>query len=95
MLGRARPFTCGSIWSAKWCTLTTAFVDAHIGEPVEHVIDQRLAADRDQRLRQRVGQRTHAFAEARRQHHGAVDHCVSLRRRNVVVVPGLQLAIAG
>ena len=45
-------------------------LDAGFRQPVEHVIDQRLAADLDQWLRHFVGERAHAGAEARRQHHG-------------------------
>ena len=46
-------------------------LDAGLREAVEHVIDQRLAADLHQRLRDLPVERTHARAEARRQHHGA------------------------
>ena len=46
-------------------------LDAGIGEAVEHIVDQRLAADRHQRFRDRAVVRPHARAETRRQHHGA------------------------
>ena len=45
-------------------------LDARLGQPVEHVIDQRLAGDLDQRLRHLVGERAHARAEAGGEHHG-------------------------
>jgi hypothetical protein len=47
-------------------------------ELVEHVIDQRRSAHLDQRLRNFLGQRAHAFAKTRRQHHGGtrVPGCV-------------------
>ena len=47
-------------------------LDAGLGQPVEHMIDQRLAGDLDQRLRHRVGERPHARAEAGGQHHGGL-----------------------
>ena len=46
-------------------------LDAGVGQPVEHVVDQRLAADLDQRLRNLAVERAHARAEPGRQHHGA------------------------
>ena len=45
-------------------------LDAGLGEPVEHVVDQRLAGDRHQRLRHAIGERAHAQAEAGGEHHG-------------------------
>ncbi len=39
-------------------------------QPVEHVIDQRLAGDRNERLRHPVGQRPHPLAETGGKHHG-------------------------
>src|SRR5262249_1878176 len=47
-------------------------LDALRGEPVEHVVDQRLAADRHQRLRQLAVERAPARAEAGGEHHGAL-----------------------
>ena len=44
-------------------------LDAGVGEPVEHVVDQRLAGDLDQRLRQRVGERAHARPRPGGKHH--------------------------
>ena len=46
-------------------------LDAGFGQTVEHVVDQRLAADFDQRLGPPVGERAHARAEAGGKHHGA------------------------
>ena len=46
-------------------------LDAGFRQPVEHVVDQRLAADRHQRLGYLAVERTHARAEPGRQHHGA------------------------
>ena len=40
------------------------------GEAIEHVIDQRLAADRNERLGHMPVERPHARAQPRRQHHG-------------------------
>jgi hypothetical protein len=40
-------------------------------EALQHVVDQRLAADRHHRLRHAGRQRRHAGAEPGRQHHGA------------------------
>ena len=54
--------------------------DAGFGEAVEHVVDQRLAADRHQGFRHRAVVRPHAGAEARRQHHGAAG-CVAAQLR--------------
>jgi hypothetical protein len=45
-------------------------LDAGRGEAVEHVVDQRLARDRDQRLRHFFGERMHAGAHAGGEHHG-------------------------
>ena len=42
-------------------------------DPVEAVVDQRLARDAHQRLGSRGGQRAHALAEPRRHHHRALD----------------------
>ncbi len=39
-------------------------------QPVEHVVDQRLVADLDQRLRNRAVERPHARAKPGREHHG-------------------------
>ena len=61
--------------------------DAGMRQLVEHVVDQRLAGDRDQRLRHVVRQRTHARAEAGGHHHGVtrsvrgivrMGHCVAM-----------------
>ena len=46
-------------------------LDAGVGQPVEHVIDQRLAADLDQRLGDLAVVGAHARAEPGGQHHGA------------------------
>ena len=51
-------------------------LDALLGEPVEHVVDQRLAADRDQRLGQLAVERPHARAEPGGEHHGAFRRVV-------------------
>ena len=45
-------------------------LDADGREPVEHVVDQRLVADLDQRLRDRAVERPHPRAKAGRKHHG-------------------------
>ena len=45
-------------------------LDARRREPVEHMIDQRLARHRHERLRHAVGQRPHPLAEACGEHHG-------------------------
>jgi len=45
------------------------------GEAVEHIIDERLAADRNERLGQLPVERPHARAEPRCQHHGAFRRC--------------------
>ena len=47
------------------------FFDARLREPVEHMVYERLAGHFHQRLRHRVGQRTHPRAEPGGQHHGA------------------------
>ena len=53
--------------------------DVRVGEAVEHVVDQRLAGDLDQRFRQAVGDRAHPRAEARGEDHGGFRH---IRRRH-------------
>ena len=53
-------------------------LDAGLGQPVEHVVDQRLAGDLHQRLRHRVGDRPHALAEAGGEHHGAAGSMLAL-----------------
>ena len=45
-------------------------LDAGRGQAVEHIVEQRLAADRDQRLGRAIGERPHAHAVAGRQNHG-------------------------
>ena len=96
IFGRVRPFRCCSIGSAMWWTLTTASVDACIAEPVEHMIEQRLAGDLHQRLRQRVGERAHARAEARGEHHGAADRRAAIRGAGTCVsYQAFRSAIAG
>ena len=40
------------------------------GQPVQHVVEQRLAGDRHQRLWHLFGQRPHPLAEACGEHHG-------------------------
>ncbi len=49
-------------------------LDAGVGQTVERVIDQRLAADLDERLRDVAVIRPHARAQAGRQHDRAVRH---------------------
>ena len=44
--------------------------DAASGQPVEHMIDERLAGDFDQRFGPRGGERLHARADTGGQHHG-------------------------
>jgi hypothetical protein len=46
-------------------------VDAGRGQAIEHVVEQRLAADSDERLGRAIGERPHANAVAGRQDHGA------------------------
>ena len=46
-------------------------LDALFGEAIEHVVDQRLAADRDQRLGNAAVEGAHARTESGREHHGA------------------------
>ena len=53
--------------------------DPGVGQAVEHVIDQRLAADPHQRLGELAVEWAHAGAETRRQHHGAVRDGAALR----------------
>ncbi len=45
-------------------------LDADRGQAIEHVVEQRLAADGDERLGRAIGERTHAHAVAGRQDHG-------------------------
>jgi len=45
--------------------------DAGVRQPVEGVVDQRLAADGHEGLGDLAVERTHARAESGRQHHGA------------------------
>jgi hypothetical protein len=42
------------------------------GQHVEAPVEQRLARDFDQRFWQRIGDRAHALAKPRREHHGGV-----------------------
>src|SRR3546814_3224763 len=49
--------------------------DARRLDPVEAVVDQRLARDAYQRLGPRRGQRPHPLAQPRRHHHRALDPC--------------------
>src|SRR3546814_4265386 len=64
--------------------VANAIADARRGDPVEAVVDQRLARYAYQRLGPRRGQRPHPFAEARRHHHRAVNG----RRFSGAHVPG-------
>ena len=59
-------------------------LDAVLGQAVEAMIDQGPAADLDQRLRQRLGDRPHARAETGGEHHGRLGKAGSsaVRRRN-------------
>src|SRR6185437_5335854 len=66
-------------------------LDAGGGEAVEHVVDQRLAADGHQRLRHRVGERTHARAEARGEHHGAAGNGGTARFRHQILETNAQV----
>jgi len=45
-------------------------LDAGRGQAVEHIVEQRLASDRDQRLGRAICERPHADAVAGRQNHG-------------------------
>ncbi len=47
-------------------------VDAGLRQAIEHVVDQRLAGNRHQRLWQRVGERAHAQAQSGSEHHRSV-----------------------
>ena len=64
-------------------------LDAVLGQPIETMVDQRPSADLDQRLRQRLGDRAHALAETRSEHHGR------FRYRRAHVVPFLNAAPQG
>ena len=80
-------------------------LDAGIGKPIERIIDQGFAADRDQGLRDVAVMRPHPRAETGRQHYRAVRHhriarpsTAVTRIRNIIAhpdphicgVPGLQ-----
>jgi hypothetical protein len=54
--------------------------DLLLGQAIERVIDQRLAADLDEGLGDLAVESAHARAEARREHHGAL-RCGGDRRR--------------
>ena len=45
-------------------------LDAGRGQAIEHIVEQRLAADCDEGLGRAIGERTHAHAVAGRQDHG-------------------------
>ena len=45
-------------------------LDALLGEAIEHVVDQRLAANRDQRLGEAAIEGPHACTQSGREHHG-------------------------
>src|SRR5262245_22209876 len=47
-----------------------SLIDARRGEAIEHMIDECLSAERDERFGKLIGERPHARAEARREHHG-------------------------
>ena len=57
-------------------------LDPGRGQPVEHVVEQRLAADGDERLRHALGERAHADAVAGRQDHGGARDSRSGRTRH-------------
>src|SRR5262245_60299074 len=46
-------------------------LDADVSEPIEYVINKRLAGNLDQRFRRRIGQGPHARAQPGSQNHGA------------------------
>ena len=48
-------------------------LDARLGEPVQRMIDERAPGKPQERFRNAVGQRTHARAKSRRQHHRGVN----------------------
>ena len=48
-------------------------LDARFGEPVERMIDERAPGKPQERFRDAVGQRAHARAKSRRQHHRGVN----------------------
>jgi hypothetical protein len=62
-------------------------LDPFGSEAIEHVVDQWLAADHDQRLGKPAAERTHARAETRCEHHGAFrrrDDCGRLGHRRLL-----------
>ena len=68
--GCLRPATCSLDLIGEVMHVDDRALDAGVGEAVEHIVDQRLAADGDQWLRDRAVVRPHAGAETRRHHHG-------------------------
>ncbi len=57
-------------------------LDAARGQAIEHVVEQRLAAHRDERLGRAIGERTHANAVPGRQNHGGARDGGSGRARH-------------
>ena len=55
-------------------------LDAVLGQPIEAMIDERPAADLDQGLRQRIGDRPHARSQTRGEHHGGLGRGRGHRR---------------
>jgi len=48
-------------------------LDTGLRQSIERMVEHRLAADLNQRLRQRIGNRAHALPEAGRQHDRPAD----------------------
>ena len=70
--GARRRAMCASIRSAKMVDVDHRGSHACVGQPVERVVDQRSAADLDERLRKGGRDRAHALAETGGEHHGGV-----------------------
>jgi hypothetical protein len=71
----ARPLACGEValdLVGEVVDVDDRALDPLLGEAIEHVVDQRLAADRDQRLGMRPLNGAHARAESGREHHRAL-----------------------
>src|SRR5262249_55241418 len=54
-------------------------VDARLRDPVEHMIEERPAGESHERLRNEIGQRPHARALARGQHHCGLNLSARIR----------------
>ena len=67
-----------------------ALVPASVREPIQHMVDQRLAVDRDQRLWDRLGDRRHALAASGRQLWRAPEFTLAV----IAVIGFVALAIA-